>query len=152
MSTTYDRWEFIEKWLPDYISNADVAYSDDLECYINGETENSRYEQLQEEFPNIEDAIEEQRMVDFGLFTEAYRNYAKRLDKTESQEYKISVLRDLWEFFGCVLVTDDEIESDFMDFEAGTSRLEVWSWFDELCPNGLAVDLMDEINHNPFKT
>lgn len=146
MSTTYDRWEFIEKWLPDYTSNADVAYSDDLECYIHGETENSQYEQLQEEFPNVEDAIEEQRMVDFGLFTEAYRNYAKRLDKTESLEYKISVLRDLWEFFGCVLVTDDdEIESDFMDFEAGTSRLEVWSWFDELCPNGLAVDLMGEI-------
>ncbi|MDE6019226.1 MAG: hypothetical protein K2G85_10500 [Muribaculaceae bacterium] len=145
MSKTYDRWEFIEKWLPDYTSNAEVAYSDDLECYIHGETESSRYKQLQEEFPDIEDAIEEQKMIDFGLFTEAYRNYAKRPGKTESQEYKIAVLRDLWEFFGCILVTDDdEIESDFMDFQAGTSRLEVWSWFDEKCPNGLAIDLLGE--------
>lgn len=145
MSNTYDRWEFIEKWLPDYTSNSEVAYSDDLECYIHGETENSRYEQLQEEFPDVNDAIEEQRMVDYGLFAEAYQQFAKRSQRIESPEYKLAVLRDLWDFFGCVLITDnDEIESDFLGFKAGTDRLEVWSWFDKQCPNGLAVDLMGE--------
>lgn len=145
MSKTYDRWKFIEKWLPDYTSNAEVAYSDDLECYIHGETENSRYEQLQEEFPNVDDAIEEQKIIDFGLFIEAYNHYVKRTDRTESPEYKLEVLKDLWEFFGCVLITDDdEIESDFLGFKAGTSRLDVWSWFDEQCPNGLAIDLLGE--------
>ena len=145
MSKTYNRWEFIAKWLPEYNSRSDIAYSDDLDCYIHGDSENSRYDELQEEFPDIDDAIEEQKTIDYSIFTEAYQHYAKRTNRTESQEYRLAVLRDLWEFFGCVLITDDDkIESDFLDFESGTDRLEIWSWFDECCPNGLAIDLMNE--------
>lgn len=145
MDQTYHRWEFIEKWLPDYYTNPEVTYFDDLDCYITGQTENSRYEELEEQFPILDDAIEEQDRVELNLFTEAFQHYAKRTEKTESPEYKLEVLRDLWGFFSSITVgIDDEIEQDFLDFKAGTSRLDVWSWFDEQCPNGVAVDLMFE--------
>ncbi len=54
-------------------------------------------------------------------------------------------LIELWsEFSNVTIDEDDEIEEDFMCFPAGTSRFDVWHWFDERCPNGLAVDLMGE--------
>ena len=37
---------------------------------------------------------------------------------------------------------DDEIEKEFLNFPAGTSKLDVWHWFDERCPNNLHDDLM----------
>lgn len=35
-----------------------------------------------------------------------------------------------------------EIEADFLSFPAGTSKFDVWHWFDERCPNNLHDDLM----------
>ncbi len=75
MNESFNRWEFIEKWLPDYTTNEDVAYSNDLDCYIHGETENSQYYKLKEKFPDIEDAIVEQEYVDSVLFANAYAHY-----------------------------------------------------------------------------
>lgn len=53
---------------------------------------------------------------------------------------------------GCFLLyreaTEGEIEKPFYFWEAGTSRFEIWHWFDKLCPNGLAVDLMGETPKN----
>lgn len=37
---------------------------------------------------------------------------------------------------------DDEIEEDFLNFPVGTSKIDVWHWFDERCPNNLHDDLM----------
>lgn len=37
---------------------------------------------------------------------------------------------------------DDEIEEDFLNFPAGTLKIDVWHWFDERCPNNLHDDLM----------
>jgi hypothetical protein len=37
---------------------------------------------------------------------------------------------------------NDEIEEDFLDFPSGTDKFDVWHWFDERCPNGVAEDLM----------
>lgn len=52
-------------------------------------------------------------------------------------------LKELWKKFSDVPVNDkDEIEWDFLHFETGDSKFDVWNWFDERCPNGLAVDLM----------
>ena len=54
-------------------------------------------------------------------------------------------LQEMWDTFSNVPInTDDEIEKPFYFWEAGTSRFEIWHWFDNLCPNGLAVDLMGE--------
>ncbi len=146
MAKIFDKWEFIAEWLPDYYQNDDVAYSNDLDCYIHGESENSQFERLQKEFPEVADAIEEQRKVDSRLFIEAYQNYVKSPKQEETTEYKIAVLQELWKIFASVPVTDDDlIACDFMGFDAGTSRLDVWMWFDERCPNGLILDLMSEI-------
>lgn len=57
----------------------------------------------------------------------------------------LRTLTQLWEDFSEIPVNnDDEIEQSFLQFEAGTSKFDVWHWFDERCPNGLAVDLMGE--------
>lgn len=52
-------------------------------------------------------------------------------------------LQELWDKLGDIPVNnDDEIEEDFLNFPAGTSKFDVWHWFDERCPNGVAEDLM----------
>jgi hypothetical protein len=52
-------------------------------------------------------------------------------------------LGKLWEEFSDVPVdNDDGIERDFHGFPVGTDRMEIWKWFDEQCPNGLAKDLL----------
>lgn len=58
---------------------------------------------------------------------------------------ELCTLKELWEKFADVPINDnDEIQWDFLCFDAGDSRFDVWHWFDERCPNGLAVDLMGE--------
>lgn len=57
---------------------------------------------------------------------------------------ELCTLKELWDRFSEVPINDDdEIEWDFLCFDTGASRFDVWQWFDERCPNGLAVDLMD---------
>ncbi len=54
-------------------------------------------------------------------------------------------IETLWDDFSAIPINnDDEIEEDFLMFETGTSRFDIWHWFDERCPNGLAVDLMGD--------
>lgn len=56
---------------------------------------------------------------------------------------RLMTLSELWAKFGDITVNnDDEIEKDFLNFPAGTSKLDVWHWFDERCPNNLHDDLM----------
>lgn len=56
---------------------------------------------------------------------------------------ELMTLQQLWEKFGTILVNnDDEIEEGFLNFPAGTSKFDVWHWFDERCPNNLHDDLM----------
>lgn len=52
-------------------------------------------------------------------------------------------LKELWERFSEVPVdNNDEIEEDFICFSVGTSKFDVWHWFDERCPNNLHDDLL----------
>lgn len=58
-------------------------------------------------------------------------------------EQNLKELQELWDKLGDIPVNnDDEIEEDFLNFPAGTSKFDVWHWFDERCPNGVAEDLM----------
>lgn len=55
----------------------------------------------------------------------------------------LSTLKELWDDFSEVGVdNDDNITSDFLCFPAGTSKFDVWHWFDERCPNNLHDDLL----------
>lgn len=57
----------------------------------------------------------------------------------------LKTLFELWDDFSDIPINDnDEIEEAFLFFEPGTSRFDVWHWFDERCPNGLAADLVGE--------
>ena len=56
-------------------------------------------------------------------------------------------LQDTWrDFQDTPVVMNEEgdtvIDSDFYIWERGTSREEIWHWFDERCENGLVKDLM----------
>lgn len=47
----------------------------------------------------------------------------------------IKKLTDLWEKFGNIAINNnDEIESQFLHFEKGTDRFEIWHWFEEQNP------------------
>lgn len=53
-------------------------------------------------------------------------------------------LKQLWAKLGEIPINEDEeIEKDFLHFEKGTDRLEVWRWFDEELPNGLGEDILN---------
>lgn len=57
---------------------------------------------------------------------------------------EIKTLEELWNDFSDVEVdADDNIETDFLNFEAGTSKFDVWHWFDDRCPNNLHDDLLN---------
>lgn len=48
-------------------------------------------------------------------------------------------LEKLWVLFGNVPVNDnDEILEEFLGFPEGTDRIEIWNWFDEQYPKGVA--------------
>ncbi|WP_163221325.1 hypothetical protein [Bacteroides sp. 214] len=48
-------------------------------------------------------------------------------------------LKKTWkEFSEIPISSDDEIEQDFYFWEKGTCRFDIWHWFDEKLPDGIA--------------
>lgn len=64
---------------------------------------------------------------------------------TECDEMKCEVvtLRMLWERFIKTPVKDGKITGRFICFEPGSPISEVMEWFDERCPNGAKIDLLN---------
>lgn len=59
----------------------------------------------------------------------------------------VLTLKELWNEFSEVPVNNnDEIEEDFLSFPVGTSKFDVWHWFDERCPRNLHDDLLNPSN------
>jgi hypothetical protein len=59
------------------------------------------------------------------------------LKKTEQD------FRSLWNELGNIPIDEDEnIEEDFLHFEMGTHREEIWHWFEEEFDISVAKDLM----------
>ncbi len=51
----------------------------------------------------------------------------------------VTELKKMWNEFGNIPINDsDETEQDFYHWEKGTYRFDIWLWFDEKLPNGLA--------------
>jgi len=51
----------------------------------------------------------------------------------------IQELEKMWEEFADIPINrEDEIELDFYCWEKGTDRFEIWHWFDEKLPYGIA--------------
>ena len=56
---------------------------------------------------------------------------------------ELLTLIQLWEKLSEVEVdSDDNIETNFIRFPVGTSKFDVWHWFDERCPRNLHDDLL----------
>lgn len=91
MTNNFDRWEFIEKWLPGYTSDSDVAWSNDLSKYISGEydyqeeDDRERISEIAEVCPTRQDAILEQERVDCELFLAALEAYKKAQETAEGE-------------------------------------------------------------------
>lgn len=87
MNKDFNRWEFIEKWLPNYSSDQDVAWSNDLSKYLAGEYDyqdpydRDRINAIAEVCPTAEDAKIELERVDCGLFLEALEAYQRQKEK-----------------------------------------------------------------------
>lgn len=48
-------------------------------------------------------------------------------------------LEIIWEEFSNIPINiDDEILEDFYHWKKGTYRFDIWHWFDEKLPNGIA--------------
>lgn len=51
----------------------------------------------------------------------------------------IENLKIMWEEFSNIPINlNDEIDEDFYHWEEGTYRFDIWHWFDEKLPNGIA--------------
>ena len=61
---------------------------------------------------------------------------------TESTTQLIEA-RKLWSDLGDIPINNnDEIDQDFLHFEKGTDRFEIWHWFEEEFDVSIATDLM----------
>jgi hypothetical protein len=50
-------------------------------------------------------------------------------------------LKKMWGEFGDIPINSaDKIEVEFYWWENGTCRFDIWHWFDEKLPNGIAID------------
>lgn len=68
-----------------------------------------------------------------------YQDFINTSEFGKSQ-YTIKYLDGLWDKFGDIPIdNDDRILEPFLDWEAGTDRFEIWHWFDEEYPFGLAA-------------
>ena len=62
---------------------------------------------------------------------------------------ELKEIKKRWnEFSNIPINNNDTIERDFYNFKKGTNRFDVWKWFDEVCPNGVAFDLIGKENDN----
>lgn len=71
-----DTWSFIQRWHPDYSHCDEVAYSDDLECCLEGEADKEKLERVKEMFGNTPEEWEcAQIQIDAELLSAAVENF-----------------------------------------------------------------------------
>lgn len=69
----------------------------------------------------------------------------RKQEATKPTALFLEDLENLWEIFGEIPINDDDqIEEDFLGFEKGTNRFDVWHWFDERYPGGV-IKLAEEV-------
>ena len=57
-------------------------------------------------------------------------------------------IEKLWELFGRIaLDRDGNILESFFGFEKGTNRIDIWRWFDEKYPGGVAALLYPNVEY-----
>ena len=107
------------------------------------------------EITELEKMLEEYNLIEFqnGILSESFFNWDKGTKVTDVLDWFNSNIPDIfydnkfsevlleiiWEEFGDMPINnDDEIELDFYCWKKRTDRFEIWHWFDEKSPNGIA--------------
>lgn len=83
---------------------------------------------------------------DVGVHHESNTEYCPECKCTEALmdvdygcNFGDAELEKIWEIFGDVAINDDEeILEEFLGFQEGTNRFEIWKWFDERYSSGVA--------------
>ena len=71
-----DTWSFIQRWHPAYSPCDEVAYSDDLECCLEGEADKEKLERVKEMFGDTPEQWEcAQIEIDAELLSVAVKNF-----------------------------------------------------------------------------
>ena len=61
---------------------------------------------------------------------------------------KYEIIIKYWQDFGSVPVdNNDNIEISWYGYAKGTSKLDIWQWFDDVWPNGV-IDLLKNYTEN----
>ena len=82
-----DTWSFIQRWHPDYSHCDEVAYSDDLECCLEGKADKEKLERVKEMFGDTPEQWEcAQIEIDAELLSVAVKNF---LNYTYHREHYI---------------------------------------------------------------
>lgn len=79
-------------------------------------------------------------------FDKKIQERGNKSDYTGGNKMKIDKLMQLWEEFSEIPINNDDcIEVNFYLWEKGTYRFDIWHWFDEKLPNGIAQWVSKEI-------
>lgn len=71
-----DNWDFIQKWYTGYSHCDNVAYSDDLQCCLDGEADDEKLERVKEMFGDTpEQWAFAQIQIDAELLSAAVKNF-----------------------------------------------------------------------------
>lgn len=116
----------------------------DIEEYLRGLNESGNISDWKYEYMMRKPEVMEQLIELFDKLEDCNTPFNSTMDVVVGMVSKEIGLNDevldfLWEEFSDVLIDDDEcILDDFIGFEAGTHREEVWQWFDERHSKGVA--------------
>lgn len=117
----------------------------DVENYLKelwecGNIEDWKYEYMANSREVIQGIV-----VQFEKYEDCNVSFNSTMDMVVEEAKKSILLDDkilefLWERLGDIPVDDDGcIEEDFMGYETGTDREEIWNWFDENHSEGVKV-------------
>lgn len=127
-----------------------IDRTNDIKEYLRGLYESENLEPWKYEYINAKPEIMDTILVLFDKWESCNDTYNNTLGNAVGEflmklDLDDEKLEFLWELFGDVLIDDDEcILDDFIGFECGTHREEVWSWFDRHYSKGLSALMFDK--------
>lgn len=136
-------------------STGNVVAYDPRDAVSRAMTSESSVGNMVSEICNISPAVLDEVPADDSLFYETVRNSCYIAVKAASHPVvgrTMVELKILWELLQDVPVAqgsdqfaDDEIESEFLNFQPGTPREDIWHWFEKQNPAFIVGDVQQGI-------
>jgi hypothetical protein len=119
-----------------------VHNSDDLDGYLNLIDLLSM-----EKYGKTAVDLTEETEISLHSLHDSFNGNIKPVDAL--RKIRLLQAKELWSKLGDIPVNDeDEIDEDFLHFETGTDKFDVWHWFEDEFVLSVAEDLMF-LNKNP---